>query len=312
MIDAATAPAGPAGFRCGLVGLIGKPNAGKSTLVNAVLGSRLAIVSPKPQTTRDKFLGIHSTDAAQIVFVDMPGLIVPRDKFNEALMEVARTASEGLDAALHLVDARDPEPFPEHITNRLQTMRCPVFLVWTHCDELKGHATIPGPPPEHAARYNGIFAVSGTMGFGLHELIEAAIKAMPEGPPLYPVDDLTDRDLRYLAAEKVRERVFNHLDEEVPYGVFCFTEDYKERSGDAPDFIRVTIYVERESHKRILIGAGGRLVKQIGQEARTAIEEIVGKRVFLDLWVKIKPQWRQSERDLMAFGFPKTGKRDTK
>jgi GTP-binding protein Era len=289
-------------FRCGFIGLAGKPNAGKSTLVNALVGDKLAIVTPKAQTTRDRILGFRTEDRYQAIFVDMPGLIEPKDRFNAALMDIAAEALSNVDLCYHLVDARDPNPAPEHVVQALRASKAPVFLVWTHVDLLKPTQDVAVLPEEVKSLYKRTFAISGTEGHGIPELIDASIPLLPDSPPLYPLEDLTDRSLRYLVAEMVREKVFLKLEQEIPYGVACEVEQYEERL-DGPDYIRVTVYVERPNHKAILIGAGGSVLREIGSEARRDIERLAGKKVFLDLWVKVRKDWRKSERDLKYFGY---------
>lgn len=308
----ANPPAGSGvSFRCGFIALAGKPNAGKSTLVNAIVGGKLAIVTPKAQTTRDRILGFHTTDDCQAIFVDMPGLIDAKDKFNEALMDIASEALSDVDICYHLVDSLDPDPAPPHIVAALTRLSRPIYLVYTHCDLLPNHQEPAQMPESLTSLYKGTFAISGTQGVGIGELLAKTLPLLPEGPALYPPEDITDRSMRFLAAEIVREKVFLHCEQEIPYGVACETEEYHERPGQT-DYIRVTIFVERDSHKRIVIGAGGQVLKKVGAEARADIEKLIDKAIFLDLWVKVRRNWRKSENDLRYFGYhveKKKGKR---
>lgn len=296
---------GEPSFKSGFVAILGRPNAGKSTLLNALVGAKVAIVSAKPQTTRDRLAGIVSGDGHQIVFVDTPGVIDPRDAFNEALMWRVTEALDGVDVIYHLVDAYEPEPPNERLAAFLRQGRPKArFLVVTKTDLAN---------PARAARladsglYDAVFPVSAVARRGLDELLAATIERLPEGPIYYDPEQISDRDERFLAAEAVREKVFLHLSEELPYAVFTETEVFEERSDR--DFIRVVIHVERDSQKGIVIGSGGEMLKRIGTEARADIEELTGRPSFLELWVKVRKNWRKKEFDLQNFGFARARKK---
>lgn len=294
-------------FRCGFVAILGKPNAGKSTLVNRLVGEKVAIVSPRPQTTRDRINAILTDDASQIVFVDMPGLVEARDRLNEALVESIRQALDGIDLVIHLIDVTDSDPLLPPAPETLAGIQVPVIGVVSKVDLLTTPFSLERrlndkPDWIDPARYAALLPVSAVKGLGLDALINTIRPLLPLGPPLYDPDYTTDRDMRWLAAESVREKVFMILGEEVPYSVATETDEFTERP-DGKWLIRVTIYVERESQKGIVIGAGGRILKQIGQAARTDIESMTGHPVFLELWVKVRKNWRKKENELRHFGY---------
>lgn len=294
----------PPPFRSGYVTILGKPNAGKSTLLNALVGEKIAITSDKPQTTRDRITGILTTDRFQIVFLDTPGVIVPQDRFNEALMTRAAEALKETDIIYHLVDATDREPPNERLMELLyRAKKCTRFLVVNKVDKrrLRPGAPPPLPPGITPAGYDDLLLVSALRRQGLDLLIERTAAHLPEGPLYYEPDQISDRDERFLAAEIVREKIFRRTGAEIPYSVFTRVEDFEERP--ERDYIRILIYVERESQKGIIIGQGGRTLKEIGQEARHAIERLTGRPAFLDLHVKVRKDWRKKESDLNQWGF---------
>ncbi len=306
------AAAGLSSFRCGFAAILGKPNAGKSTLMNRLVGEKVAIVSPKPQTTRDRINGIRSDERSQIIFVDMPGLVEPRDRLNEALVENIRQALDGVDLVIHLVDVTDPEPMAPPAPEILGAIEVPVLAAINKIDRVprgfdleKRLAEKPGwIEPD---RYEEILQISATEGRGLDALLEAVFERLPEGPPLYDPEELTDRDLRWLSGEIVREKVFLLLGEELPYSIAVETEEFRERE-DGKWFIRVVIYVERDSQKGIVIGSGGQMLKKIGQAARGEVEALAGMAVYLELWVKVRKNWRKKENELRRFGYVVQGK----
>ncbi|MBN1868693.1 GTPase Era [Candidatus Sumerlaeota bacterium] len=300
-------------FRSGFVALLGEPNVGKSTLLNALLDFKVAIVSPKPQTTRDRIFGIRTDETCQIVFVDTPGVMEPHDRFNEYLRDRALEALRGVDVVYRMIEPeRANVPLPPAAAEALARCRRPVFLVVNKCDLLdESKATEKELHAAAAAadgvEYAGVFRVSALERTGLDSLIEATRFLLPEGPPLYDPEQMTDRDLRFLAAEIVREKVLAHTAQEIPYAVATRTEEFREREG-AKHFVCVTIHVEHESQKPILIGAGGAMLKKIGSEARPDIEQLCGHPVFLELRVKVRKNWRKNEDALREFGFRPEGR----
>ncbi|MFP4379610.1 MAG: GTPase Era [Candidatus Sumerlaeia bacterium] len=300
----------PEGFRSGFVALLGEPNVGKSTLMNALLDFKLAIVSPKPQTTRDAIRGIFTDETCQIVFVDTPGVMDPQDAFNACLRDNALVELEGADVIYHLVDATEPHALPEVAREALDAIKTPLILIVNKADLLPEFAEGVDSEgfeteidfPFSTERYERIIALSALTGRSLDRLIEETRRLLPEGDYLYDPDQITDRDMRFLSAEIVREKVLENLQQEVPYSIAVQTEEFKEHPG-SKHMIRVNIYVEHDSQKSIVIGKGGSMLKKIGSEARHEIEEMADHPVFLELWVKVRKKWRKKENALREFGY---------
>lgn len=295
-------------FRSGFVAIVGKPNAGKSTLMNAIIGQKVAITSDKPQTTRDKISGIFTTTRFQMVFLDTPGVMVPEDRFNESLVSRAAEALNGVDVIYHLVDVTDREPPNARLIDVLKKASRKTsrkLLVLNKIDKRNvgmGSGIRPKLNPGiDPSAYDDVILISAIKKQGLDLLIEQTYKFLPAGPHYYDAEQITDRDMRFVASEIVREKVFRRTGAEIPYSVFTETDEFTERANN--DFIRVTITVERDSQKGIIIGDGGRTLKDIGSDARRDIEAITDRPCFLELWVKVRKDWRRKEYDLNNFGF---------
>lgn len=297
-------------FRSGFVAFLGEPNVGKSTLLNAILDFKVAIVSPKPQTTRDKIHGIYTDKACQIVFSDTPGVMEPHDRLNVCLRDRALEALGGTDVIYHMVDARAVKPLPEVADESLTHIRKPLFLVVNKCDQIEQFTPALSVEemlllidmPLDPKRYDRIFFISALERTNLEALLAATRELMPKGPPLYDPDQMTDRDMRFLAAEIVREKVLANTAKEVPYCVATKTELFMEDRGEK-HYVRVVIYVEHESQKSILIGQDGQMLKKIGSEARPEIEAMADHPVYLELWVKVSKNWRKNDNALREFGY---------
>jgi GTPase len=295
----------PPDHRSGFVAVVGRPNVGKSTLMNAYLGQKVAIVSPRPQTTRNRLLGILTQPTMQIVFVDTPGIHAPRHKLGQYLVDTACGAIPDADVVLFTVDLSEPPTAADRTTAGILAERtqAPIILALNKADK-----TTPAQLQPHVDAYNalGQFAdwmlVSATRGDNLDKLLEMIRLQLPAGPRYYPPDQITDQQERFMAAELIREQVLVKTRQEVPHGVAVVIEEFSERRPDLT-YIGATIYVERETHKGILIGTRGDMLKQIGRDARNSIEELLGHKVFLELWVKTRQKWRQSERDLRNLGY---------
>ncbi|MDH7484679.1 MAG: GTPase Era [Anaerolineae bacterium] len=296
----------PTDHRSGFVAVIGRPNVGKSTLINAWLGQKIAIVSPKPQTTRNRLLGILTRPDAQVIFVDTPGIHRPHHKLGEFMVETAVRAIPDADVILWLVDVSvEPTPEDQQIAELLAEKAAgrPVILALNKADLLQ-----PQDVVSHSEAYLAMveesawLLISATRGDNRDDLLEKVIAHLPPGPPYYPPDQVTDQQERFIAAELVREQVLHHTHQEVPHAVAVVVQEFKRRSEDMT-YISANIYVERESQKKILLGAGGQVIKRIGQAARQEIEQLVGTRVYLDLWVKVRPQWRKKEPELRRLGY---------
>ena len=283
--------------RAGIVTVVGKPNAGKSTLLNRIVGEKLAIVSEKPQSTRDRIVGIRTTDDVQMVVLDTPGLLNPRYELHRAMRATALRALQDADVIVYLADATERAPVALTEAADLQAPpRAPVITVLNKVDAIRPVERLELQETLPEARF-----VSALTGEGVDALLAQLEAALPEGPFLYPADEISTAPVRFFVAELVRETALEQLDEELPYSVACEVEEFRE--GQTPLYIRTVLYVERESQKRILIGAGGQRIREIGRIARRKIEQFVGTNVYLDLWVKVLPNWRKSDRALRRFGY---------
>ncbi len=278
--------------RCGVVALAGAPNAGKSTLLNALVGEPLAIVSSKPQTTRAPVRGLLSDASTQIVFVDPAGLMDPGYPMQRAMRGAALEALRDADIVVH-VHALGAFPAPP-LAAVTGPLRAAVLLAYTKADLV--------PAADRPALPEGAWAVSGETGEGIPELLEAIRARLPEGPFLYDADDVGTQPLRFFAAEFVREAVYDVLEEELPYSVAVEVDEFRE--AEEPVYIRATLAVERESQKPIVLGKGGRTIRTIGTAARERIAAFIGRRVYLDLWVTVWPHWRRDRGVLARLGLP--------
>jgi len=315
----------PPDHRSGFVAVVGKPNVGKSTLMNAFLGQKIAIVSPKPQTTRNRLLGILTLERArgdvadaQIIFVDTPGIHRPLHRLGEYMVESAVRAIPEADVVLFLVDASHP---PDDEDRRIADIlrgqrRAPILLALNKADLLPSPGPAPADPrssgtePEisHVEPYRALgqfddwLLVSARQGDNLDRLLEAIIERLPFGPRYYPEDQITDQQMRFMAAELIREQALHHMRQEIPYSVAVVVDQFKERSDDMT-YISANIFVERDTQKAIFVGEGGKMIKRIGHDARRQIEDLLGTRVYLELWVKVKKQWRKDENELRRLGY---------
>ena len=295
----------PPGHRSGFVAVIGKPNVGKSTLMNAYLGQKVAIVSEKPQTTRWRIRGILTRPDAQIIFVDTPGIHQPKHKLGEFMVETATRAIPDADVILFVVDVSEmPTAEDEQIARLIEKYgRAPVILALNKADLLPPEQVIPHTDAYFKlVRHEDWMLVSATRGDNRDKLLDMIIAHLPEGPRYYPEDQITDQSVRTIAAELIREQVLHFTHQEVPHAVAVVVEDFKERSPNLT-YISATIYVEKDSQKGIIIGKEGRMLKRIGQAARREIEALLGTQVYLDLWVKVRKKWRRREEELRRLGY---------
>lgn len=304
----------PEGHRSGYVAVVGAPNVGKSTLINAILGQKLTIVSPKPQTTRHRILGILTRDRYQVLLMDTPGLHRPRSRFGEYMVGTAEEALEEADIILWLVDiTRDPDDDDRRVAESLAAAaggtaregRVTVALVLNKTDAVDESTRRARQAlyAELAPAASASFRVSALTGEGVDRLLDWLVEELPEGPRLFPEEQVTDREERFLAAELIREQVLLHLREEVPHAVAVSVDDFIERT-QGKTYIRATLYVEKESQKGIVIGARGGTLRRISTAARQEIERMLAKPVYLELWVKVRPNWRRNEAYLRELGFP--------
>ena len=282
--------------------LVGKPNVGKSTLLNALLGQKVAIVSPRPQTTRVPLRGILSRPGAQIIFVDTPGIHQPNHALGRLMVDLAEKTLPNADVIGFLVDiSQPPSQLDKKIAAQVQRARGRKLLILNKVD------VKPRDGRTHLEEYRDLgeweleLAISARRRLGLDALLEAIVERLPEGPPLYPEEQLTDQSEQQLAAELVREKVLYNTQHEVPHAVAVEVDTWEEREGVT--HIHMTINVEREGQKAILIGAGGAMLKKIGSAARQEIERLIGGKVFLELWVKVRPNWRDDSAALGWLGY---------
>ncbi|MDY6273325.1 MAG: GTPase Era [Selenomonadaceae bacterium] len=290
--------------KSGFIAVIGRPNVGKSTLINSLIGQKIAIMSDKPQTTRNRILCILTRPEAQIVFLDTPGIHKPKHKLGEYMVKAAEGTLKEVDAIFFVVDATEKMgPGEYYILERLQATAKPVILVVNKLDLIEKEQVLP-IISHYTDKYPfvGVVPISAKEETNLDALIEEVEKYLPEGPQYYPEDMVTDQPERLIVAELVREKALQLTRDEVPHAIAVDVDEMKARdNGDT--YIRVTIYVERDSQKGILIGAKGSMLKEIGRLARVDIEMLLGTRVFLDLWVKVKKDWRDRDSVLRGFGF---------
>jgi len=286
--------------RSGVVALLGRPNAGKSTLLNQILGEKLAIVTAKPQTTRSRILGIWNGENAQVLFLDTPGFHESQKPLNLALHDVVESVVEDCDAGVLLVDPlRGVDAGHVALAERFARAHKPLLLVATQCDR-PAQAAIPWPPEKLAEL--ATHQTSGVTGAGVEALLDQVVALLPEGPSFYGDDELTDRPVRFLVAELVREAAFESLEQELPYSLAVAVQSFDE-SDAAITRIRANLLVERKSQKGMVLGQGGSMIKRIGTAARLRIEELLGTRVHLELWVKIDPNWSKQPRKLRDLGY---------
>ena len=283
--------------RAGILTICGKPNAGKSTLLNHLVGQKLSIVSSKPQSTRERTVGILTHDDVQIVLLDTPGLLDPQYALQRAMRHTALRALDDADIIAYLVDAHTPNPPSLTQAAALTSApRAPVMTVFNKVDTLDAAARSALQEANPDA-----LLISALEGDGVAKLLERARAAMPESPYLYPEDDVGSQSLRFFAAEFVRETALEQLEEEVPYSIACEVEEFREDR--RPVYIRAVIYVERDSQKRIVIGQHGTRIREIGRVSREKIEAMIEAPVYLDLWVKVLPNWRRDSNALRRLGF---------
>ncbi len=291
--------------RSGFVSIIGKPNVGKSTLMNAYLGQKVAIVSPKPQTTRHKIRGILTLPNAQIIFVDTPGIHNPLHKLGEYMVKTAISAILDTDVVVFLVDVSQLPDDEDRLIAQILKERCksPVILAMNKMDLLTPDKVKPHTEAYLAlGEFKDWILISATTGDNLDKLRDMIISYLPPGPRYYPEDQIADVDERFIAAELIREKALHFLHQEVPHSIAVVIDEFKDRSEDL-SYISATIFVEKESQKAIVIGKDGAMLKKIGQAARRELEIILGRKVYLELWVKVRRRWRKDEEELRRLGY---------
>ena len=289
-------------FRSGFVAILGRPNVGKSSILNRSVGEKVAIVSNHPQTTRNKLLGVATGPDWQILFVDTPGLHKPRTKLGEYMMKSASDAREGVDAVLAVVDGQRIGGGDKAVLSDIQSMNCPRFLAVNKIDIVPPEKLMPQLAELNEFHFDQIFSVSARTGENIDLLTQKLIEAMPEGPKYFPDDMITDQPERVMCAEIIREKALNNLRDEIPHGVGVEMLQIKKLSDNLTE-IHANVYCEKESHKSIIIGKQGAMLGRIGSQARVDIERLLGTKVMLKLWVKVRLDWRNRAGDLRTLGY---------
>ncbi|HEX4957239.1 MAG TPA: GTPase Era [Lacibacter sp.] len=288
-------------MKVGFVNIFGKPNAGKSTLMNALLGEKLAIVSPKVQTTRHRIKGILTTAAYQIIFSDTPGIIDPKYKLQQKMMHSVKSALEDADVALLLVDIKDNWEENDELFASLK-LKVPCIVVLNKIDKSDAALTAGAISFFESKSYcKKVITISALTGFKQEKFLKDIIELLPEGEPFFEEDQLTDLSTRFFVAELIREKIFGLFEDEIPYHTTVLVTEFKEKQSLIK--ISADIIVNRESQKAILIGTGGQMIKKIGSEARVDIEKFVDSKVFLELFVKVRPKWRDNDLFLKEYGY---------
>ena len=294
----------PEEFKCGFIALMGFPNVGKSTLLNRLVGDKLSITSPKPQTTRHRLLGIVNRPEGQLLFLDTPGVLDPKGALNATLVAAALAALFEADVVVWLVEPRLPAPDDQVLLPQLRRLHRPLIVAINKIDTVAKPRLLPLISAYHELfPAVPIIPLTALLGDGVAELVAEILKLLPTSPPLYPPDQETDSTERFLVAELIRERVLHHTSEEIPHAVAVQVEEFDEGRRPYLVKIRAVIFVERDSQKGILIGKQGRMLKAIGAEARGEIEALLGAKVFLELWVKVWKNWRKDPKALRALGY---------
>ncbi|KNF09340.1 GTPase Era [Gottschalkia purinilytica] len=292
-------------YKSGFVTIIGRPNVGKSTFLNRVIGEKIAIISDKPQTTRNKIQCVYTGDDHQIVFLDTPGIHKPKNKLGQYMVSVSKDSLKEVDVILLLVDeSLEMGPGDKYILDEIKDIKTHKILAINKIDKLKKDEVDQIVRNyEEFGVFDEIVPISAQLGSGVGYLIQAIKKLLPEGPQYFPEDMITDQPERLIISEIIREKALHYLEEEIPHGIAVGIDMIKQRENKDIVDINATIYCERESHKGIVIGKGGRKLKGIGKSARIDIENLLGSQIYLNLWVKVEKNWRDKEKIIKYFGY---------
>jgi GTPase len=293
------------GYKSGFVAIVGRPNVGKSTFLNRVIGHKIAIMSDKPQTTRNKIQGVYTTEDAQIIFIDTPGVHKPKHKLGDFMMKVALNALREVDLILFMINVEEGFGRGDaFIIERLKEVNTPVFLVMNKIDKVHPDDLLPLIEQyKDLYPFAEIIPISALQGNNVENLVGQIKKYLPEGPQYYPPDQITDHPEQFIIAELIREKALHLTREEVPHSIAVVVERIERREDSDTVYVGAVIIVERDSQKGIIIGKQGRMLKEIGQRARMDIEALLGSKVFLELWVKVQKDWRNRLAQLRDFGF---------
>lgn len=293
------------GYKSGFISIIGRPNAGKSTFLNRVIGQKIAIMSDKPQTTRNKVQGVLTTDTEQLIFIDTPGINEPRHKLGDFMLKVAKNTLREVDAILLMVDSTDRIGKQDrYILDMLKGNETPVFLVMNKIDLIHPDKLLSVTESfRNEFDFADVLPISALEGINIEGLLKVLTQHLPEGPQYYPADQVTDHPERFIISELIREKVLHLTHEEIPHSIAVVIEKIKREEDSDKIRVTATIMVERDSQKGIVIGKKGALLKEVGMRARKDIEMLLGSKVFLELWVKVQKDWRNKQVHLRDFGF---------
>lgn len=292
-------------YKSGFVTVIGRPNVGKSTLLNQVIGEKISIISDKPQTTRNKILMVYTEDDFQVVFLDTPGIQMPKNKLGDYMLKISKSTLEEVDVIAFMVDeSQDVGKLDKYILEELKGIRTPIVLLINKIDKLNEEDLLSLIKKyDDMKMFKEIIPISAMNNENIHKFIQVLKEILPEGPQYFPDDMITDQPEKFIIAETIREKALLNLDEEVPHGIAVGIEGIKEREGKDMIDVFATIYCEKESHKGIVIGKKGSKLKEIGQSAREDIEKLLGSQINLQLWVKVEKNWREKDNKVKYFGY---------
>lgn len=293
-------------YKSGFVAIVGRPNVGKSTLLNRVVGQKIAIMSDKAQTTRNKIQGIHTTDDSQIIFIDTPGIHKPKHRLGDFMVDSALSSLRGVDVILLMVNAEEKRgPGDNFIIDKLKENKTPIFLIINKIDKIHPEKLLEIMNDyQSQLEFAEIIPISATEGNNVETLLTEITKRLPEGPQYYPEDQVTDHPEYFIVSELIREKVLELTREEIPHSVAVVVESMKRNENDKVQ-VQATIIVERSSQKGIIIGKGGKMLKDIGIKARRDIEVMLGDKIYLELWVKVQKDWRDKQNYLTDYGYRK-------
>lgn len=292
-------------YKSGFVTVVGRPNVGKSTLLNHIIGEKISIISNKPQTTRNKIQLVYTEPEFQVVFLDTPGIQMPKNKLGEYMLKVSRSTLEEVDLITFMVDeSMKTGKLDNYIIEQLKNIETPIILLINKTDKLnKDEVNQLMQKYKDMNMFKDIIPISAINGINIDSYINSVKKLLPRGPQYFPEDMITDQPERLIISEIIREKALKNLEEEVPHGIFVEIEKISEREKKDLIDVHAIIYCEKESHKGIVIGKGGKMLKRIGKEARTDIERLLGSQVNLQLWVKVEKNWREKEGKVRRFGY---------
>lgn len=293
------------GFKSGFVSIIGRPNVGKSTFINRVIGQKIAIMSDKPQTTRNKIQGVYTTENSQTIFIDTPGIHKPKHKLGDFMMKVAQNTLKEVDLILFMINAEEGYGRgDEFIIERLKQTNTPVFLIINKIDQIHPDELLPIIEEyKNLYPFKEIIPISALQGNNVDTLLKQIESLLPEGPQYYPDDQVTDHPERFIITELIREKVLHLTREEIPHSVAVVMDSLERRENNKAIYVAATIIVERDSQKGIIIGKQGSMLKEVGKRARVDIEALLGSKVFIELWVKVQKDWRNKASQLRDYGF---------